>query len=841
VTAPYPVHREADVALRDGSTVHVRPVRPEDRAHVLELLRGLSDRSRWFRFFSGFVDLEKAASLAVDVDYRDRFGLVATHGPAEEVVAHAMYVRESEGRAEIALVVADSMQGRGLGTLLVGQIAEAGAENGITILEGRVLPENHGMIRVFRDAGFPVSLRAEPGEVLVEFPTSMSQDTLARFEQREELAAEAALRRFLAPSAVAVVGAGGRGTVGGEVLRQLVEGGFRGRIYPVNARVDAVRSLPTFPSVLAVPDGVDLAIVALRADRVARAVRECGERGIRAVVVLSAGFGESGGRGARRQSELLEVCRQHGVRLIGPNSLGVLNTDPEVRLLATAHGPIPPPGPVGIVSQSGAVGSTLLERAAASGLGVSSFVSTGNKADISGNDVLQFWERDAATRVIALYLESFGNPRKFARITRRIARTKPIVAVKSGRTTAGARAATSHTGSVSAGSYPAPASDDSPSSGARLLSAADVTVDALFGQAGVIRTDTLAELFDVALLLGTQPLPAGNRVAVLTNAGGLGVLAADACERAGLSVDSFTAELLDRLRAYVPRASAVTNPIDLGGAARADDYRRVAEAMAAGVVDALIAIVASPLASAAKRVEQTLMEAVAGASIPIPVVLVGPAAADPQATIPLGIPRYAFPEDAVRALGRAAEYAEWRRRPEGGILELPGVRRDEATGLVAGALRIGSGWLARSEAEALLACYGIVVSDQAGTDGAPLSVGMVHDPQLGPILACGGGPSSRAAAGVVIRLTPLTTEDAASVVRALRAQVRLGGVDEPSGRTVALEDLLLRLSALVEAHPEVAELDCGRVLVHQAGVTISGPRVRVEVARPPRPVSARRV
>src|SRR6185437_15408217 len=508
-TASYPGGREADVALRDGSTVHVRPVRAEDEAELREFLETLSPDSRVLRFFSGGANLRQAAQAAADVDYRRRYGLVATAGADAAIVAHAEYIATESDEAEIAFEVSDAAQGLGLGTLLLAHLAEVAGENGIASFIAHVLPENHRMIGVFRQSGFATSVRSLAGIMLVEFPTSVSPEAIEAFEHRDQVAAAAAVGRVLAPSSVAVVGASHRpGSMGG-----------------------------------AIPGDVDLAVIAVPAERVVDVATQCGAKGVGALLVISAGFAETGADGSARQAELLSVCRRSGMRLVGPNCLGAVNTDPDVRLNATFAPSFPAAGSVGFMSQSGALGLALIDRARARGVGLSSFVSVGNKADISGNDLLQYWETDERTGVIVLYLESFGDPRRFARIARRVGRSKPIVALKSGRSKAGARAASSHTGA--------------------LVAASDVTVDTLFRQSGVIRSRTLRELLDVTSLLANQPLPRGKRVAIVTNSGGPAIMCADACEDEGLELPELAPETRERLAEELPEAASLANPVDM--------------------------------------------------------------------------------------------------------------------------------------------------------------------------------------------------------------------------------------------------------------------------------------
>jgi acetate---CoA ligase (ADP-forming) len=899
---PYPVHREADVVLRDGSTVHVRPARPADAPAVEGLLKGLSEWSLWLRFFSRFPNLAKAVQWATEVDYERRYSLVATSGAEARVVGHAGFERQPDhpDRAEVAFEIADAMQGKGLGTILLGQLAEAANQLGIQTLDAEVLPENHQMVKVFRDSGFPVKTHSVPGALLIEFPTSLSPEALERFERREQVAATAAMRAFLEPRSVAVVGASRRrGAVSGELFHNLLEAGFNGPVYPVNPKAPVVQSVVAYKSVLDVPGPVDLAVLALPAPYVVEAAGECAAKGVRAIVVISAGFAETGPEGAQRQRELLAVCRAAGMRLIGPNCLGIVNTDAEVRLDATFGPIVPLPGRVGFLSQSGALGLAIIDYANALGLGLSSFVSVGNKADISSNDLLSFWEQDDRTGLVLLYLESFGNPRKFARIARRVARTKPVLAVKSGRSAAGARATSSHTGA--------------------LLAASDVTVDALFDQAGVIRTDSLGELFDVASLLANQPIPAGRRVGIVTNAGGPGIMCADACDAGGLEVVQLSPRLQDKLRAGLPAEAAVANPVDMLASAPPGHYRRTVELVAAsGEVDAVIVIFIPPLPADTAAVVQAVRDATATAG-PVPVLNVVMSSADPPLEDGDGprLPRYQFPEDAAHALVRAVEYGTWRRRPEGQVPELPDVRHDEAAALLAAALADGPGprWLAPEEVARLLACYGVPIAewrlagspeeaaaaaaelggpvalkavaprlvhkteagavrlhltgaDQVRTaaadmaaavaaegytvdrflvqrmvgDGVELLVGVVHDASFGPVIACGaGGTAVELLKDVAVRITPLTDLDAAEMVHSLSTYPLLDGYrGAPRADVAALEGLLLRVSAMVEAHPTIAELDCNPVKVLPDGVVVVDARVRVETATPPLPLAARR-
>ncbi|MBV9335659.1 MAG: GNAT family N-acetyltransferase, partial [Solirubrobacterales bacterium] len=422
----YPWEREADVVLRDGATVHVRPVCTDDGPAIRKFLEALSPESIGFRFF-GQPNLDWATSWSVNVDYASRFALLAEGGTPQGILAHAAFVRIDANRAEVAFMVADQWQGLGIPTILPAHLAEVAQQHGISTFVADVLPQNHRMIDVFRESGFPAEVRSLPDALEVELPTSLAPDGIARFEERERIGAVAAVRSFLEPKSVAVIGASRRrGTVGGEILHNLLAAGFNRPVYAVNNQADLVQSLTAHRSIRDVPEPVELAVVAVPAEAVVAAARECADGGVRALLVISSGFAESGIDGARRQRDLVEVCRAAGVRVVGPNCLGTLNTSPEVRLNATFAPPAVAPGGVGFMSQSGGLGIAMIQAASRMGVGLSSFASVGNKVDLSGNDFLQYWEQDPGTKIALLYLESFGNPRKFARIARRVAAAKPV-------------------------------------------------------------------------------------------------------------------------------------------------------------------------------------------------------------------------------------------------------------------------------------------------------------------------------------------------------------------------------------------------------------------------------
>jgi acetate---CoA ligase (ADP-forming) len=848
VIAPYPRDQETDVVLRDGSTVHVRPVRAADKPALRTFLEALSPESLGFRFF-GAPDLDWATSWTVDVDYADRFALIAETGTPRTVISHAAYVRINDERAEAAFMVADAWQGRGISTILLAHLAAVAEQHGISTFTAEVLPINHRMIDVFRASGFPVDLRSTCEAIEIELPTSLSPEARARFEERDRTSAIAAVRSFLAPRSIAVVGASRRrGTIGGELLYNLIAGKFTGAVYPVNARAQVVQSLPAYRSVTEVGEPIDLAVVVVPADQVVAVARECATAGVRALLVISAGFAEVGEAGVPRQRELVEVCRGAGMRLVGPNSLGVLNTAPEVSLNATAVPHQAAAGRVGFLSQSGSLGIAIMRTVGRIGDGLSSLVSVGNKADLSSNDVLQYWERDPGTDVAALYLESFGNPRKFARVARRVARTKPIVAVKSGRSVAGPRATASHMGA--------------------LVSASDVTVDALFHQAGVIRTNTLHELFNVVSLLTQQPIPGGDRIAIVTNAGGPGVVCADACQASGVEVAQLPAATREELGRFLHASASLHNPIHMidsasaSGSASAEDYRRTLAALiATDACDVILAIFVPGLVTRASDVATAIREvAETSERCTIATVFMTGEGAPPElSSDDVEVPAYDFPEDAARAVALAARYGRWRAAPVGTLCQPASCRPVEAAAIISQELASGSSWLAPVSVAALLDCYGLPLTTgplapgpvggangaagpggpAALANGVELTVGVVHDPSFGPVLACGaGGPTAELIQDVAVRITPLTDLDAHEMVRSLKTFPLLDGYrGAPRCDVGAIEDLLLRVGALVEEHPEIVELDCNPVIARPDGVLIADARIRIEAAasRPPMP------
>ena len=577
-------------------------------------------------------------------------------------------------------------QGHGIGTRLLEHLARRAREQRITQFDAYVMADNRRMLDVFRDSGFAVTTAVEDRLYHVSVDLDLTSVFQEKAAARSQAAAAESMKGFFEPRVVAVVGANRqRGRIGSEILQNLREAGFTGRIVPVHPSAAEIGGLPAYARVQDIDGPVDLAIVVVPAAQVLAAVDDCIAKQVRAICVISAGFGECDAAGRLREAALLERVRAAGCRLIGPNCMGLLNTDAAVRLNATFSPVYPPAGNVAMSTQSGALGLAILDYARRLRIGISSFVSVGNKADVSGNDLIQYWADDPRTDVILLYLESFGNPRKFSEIARRVARTKPIVAVKAGRSVAGSRAAASHTGA---------------------LASSDAVVDALFRQAGVIRTQRLEEMFDVAALLSQQPLPGGPRVAILTNAGGPGILAADTCEANGLELPALSESTRVELRSFLPAAASVANPVDMLASAPPEHYERALSAILRDdQVDSAIVIFIPPLVTQPDAVAAAIAEGGRhGGAKPILGVFMRAEGAPASLG---GIPSYAFPESAAVALARAAAYGRWRRLPLTTPLPLTGIDEERARQTVRTVLERGGGWTTPEEGQALMSAVGI--------------------------------------------------------------------------------------------------------------------------------------
>ena len=868
-----------DVILRDGGTLRLRPPQEADRQRLIAFFAGLSSRSLYLRFHGMPQVDEGLVDPVLGPEWVERGALLGSVVEAgeERVVALANYVRLRDPKsAEVAFAVADDFQGRGIGTRLLEQLAARASAHSIERFVAEVMADNAAMIAVFGDAGFEVRRTLSGGEVEMTFSIAPTSEYGLRVAERDHVAVVASLAPFFEPRSVAVLGASRRReTIGGDLFRNVIESEFTGAAYPINRNGEPVAGVRGYATVSEIPDPIDLAVVCLPADAVLPAVEEVLVAGVRAVCVISAGFAEVGSEGAARQDALLALVRAHGARLLGPNCLGI--TSASVRLNATFASKTAPAGNIGFSSQSGALGLAVIEAADSRGLGLSAFVSIGNKADVSSNDLLEWWEDDARTEVVLLYVESFGNPRRFATLARRVARTKPILAVKSGTSRAGARAASSHTAA---------------------LAGSEAAVDAVFRHAGVIRAASLEELIDVAALLSSQPLPRGRRVAILTNAGGLGILCADACEAAGLELPSLSAETIDALRRQLPAEASLGNPVDMLGSATARSYEAaLPHLLADSGVDAVIALFVPAATTTAEDVA-TAVQAVARASThekPILAVAMSSAGIPPALREPGGAAAFAYPESAARALGRAVERTDWLRRPLGVEPVVAGIDRDAALAVVERALSEDDDrWLDPAETRALLLAYGLplvaervaasaddavsaaetvgfpvvvktatpgahktetggvaldladasavraaverigapVIVQPMLTGGVELLAGLVQDPVFGPLVAFGpGGVLAELVGDVSFRIAPLTDIDAHELVQAGKTGVLVRGFrGAPPADEAALVDLLHRLSRLGQDIPAVVELDLNPVLALSDRCVAVDARVRV--ARP---------
>ncbi|HEU4333435.1 MAG TPA: acetate--CoA ligase family protein [Candidatus Eisenbacteria bacterium] len=700
------------------------------------------------------------------------------------------------------------------------------------------------------------------------------------------------------PRSIAVIGASRRrDAIGGAILRNLLDLPFQGAVYPINPSATNIQAVPAYPDIESVPGEVDLAIIVVPAPGVLEAVEACGRKGVKALVVITAGFKEVGEEGARREQKLRDLVKRYSMRLVGPNCLGILNADPAVMMNATFAPVRPPAGRVAFSSQSGALGLAILDYARALNVGISQFVSVGNKADVSGNDLIEYWEQDPGTDVILLYLESFGNPAKFTQIARRVARTKPIIAVKSGRSESGRRAASSHTGA---------------------LAGSDIAVDALFRQSGVIRTDTMEELFDTALLLSSQPVAKGPRVAILTNAGGPGIMAADACEATGLQLPPLDPKTVKALRAILPAEASTRNPVDMIASANAESYGKALPLLHADPnVDAVIVIFVPPLDTMAREVAAAITKGAEGSQKPILSCFMGShGALESLRSMRSGhIPSFSFPENAARALAHVVRYGVWKSSPPGSVPKLSGVDRPRAAkALEAARAALGTegGWMAPDALAELLAAYGIRMnraktatnrgeaaatakalgfpvvlklrspdvvhkSDIGGvrlnvrteeeaakvfdelqaalkqaspkakfegvsvermvTGGVETIVGMTRDPGFGPLVLFGlGGVAVELLRDVQVRIAPLTDRDAEEMVRDIRGHQLLAGYRGTAPANMAsLHDLLHRVSLLAGEHGDVLEFDLNPVLAMpgEAGCVALDARLRLGVAEGP--------
>jgi acyl-CoA synthetase (NDP forming)/RimJ/RimL family protein N-acetyltransferase len=856
----YPVEWEADVVLIDGTTAHVRPVRPADRDGMARFHEGQSRESIYFRYFAPVPQLpDETLRRFTQVDHRDRVSLVATIGG--EIVGIAAYDRIEGSTAEAAFSVSDTHHQRGLASVLLEHLAAAARENDVHRFVAEVLPQNRRMLGVLRDVGWELDRRFEDGVISLSFPIDPTEKSLAVMESREHRTEAVSMRALLTPESVVVIGASRRvGTIGHRILEILLSGGFTGDLRVVHPEADQVLGVPAYHRVADVPGHVDLAVVAVPSEGVLEVVTDCAGKGVRGLVVISGGFAEEDAGGLARQRELVRLARENGMRVVGPNSWGLINADPAVRLNLSLLSESPAPGRLGVFTQSAAGSVLAMDAVARRGLGVSTFVSTGNRADVSGNDCLQYWEEDEATDVVGMYLESIGNPRKFSRIARRMSRLKPIIVITSDQ--AGVHAPPGHA--------------------VRDTRAPHGALDALLAQSGCLRVETVHEFLDVADLLVNQPLPQGPRVAIVANTRGLGAALVDAC----------TSSALDPLP-----------PVILPTVASPEEIRAViGTACGAADVDAVLAAFVPSPAAPAQGLADALDDGARGSGRPMVACFLGMPQPHGGTRGHGAVPVYRSPEDAVRALCLVTGYRAWRDRDPGARADPDGVDRAGARALVdevldgspdgptltaeqtgrllghygirlwpaipvtgpadaveaaerlgwpvalkttdphlrhridLGGVQLGIGGpgeLADHVAvmQRALASYdaGALVVQSMAPTGVACLVRTVEDPLFGPVISFGvAGDASDLLGDLAHRIPPLTDLDVVDLVTSVRAAPKLfGHRGAPPVRVDALYDVIARVAALADDLPEIAELELNPVVVSEESAAVLGASVRL--------------
>jgi acyl-CoA synthetase (NDP forming)/RimJ/RimL family protein N-acetyltransferase len=865
-----PVEWEADVVLRDGTVAHIRPITPADADRLRQFHNRQSDDSIYFRFFAPLRELsDRDVHRFTHVDYHDRVALVAILNG--EIVGVGRFDRIEATSAEVAFNISDHMQGKGIGSVLLEHLAAIAPEVGITRFTAEVLPHNRKMLMVFKDAGYEVSSHIEDGVVGLSFDILPTEQSKAVQLSREHRAESRSMRTILYPERVAIVGASRReDSIGALVLRNLIQASFQGELYPIHREAAEIQGLRAYPTILDAPGPVDLAIVVVPAAHAIEVVEDCGRAGVKSLLVLSSGFAESGEEGARLQDRLRTTARGAGMRIVGPNSFGLINNDPGIRLNATLASVIPGRGRLGLFAQSGALGVAVLASAARRGLGISVFASAGNRVDVSGNDLMQYWIDDQDTTTVGLYLESMGNPRKFSRIARHLASVKPVIVVSSG-----------------VSQYAAP-----PGHRTRTPNVPSQAFDALLRQAGVIRVENVHQLFDVAQLTLHQPMPAGDRVAVVGNSDALGSLSASAAESWGLRVTHGPVSLL-------PQASAEEFAQALDAAFSDPD------------VDSVVAAFIPPLVTPDEEVSHAVRDVVAKHDKPCVATFLGMRGVDGgmRYTADDGqersVPSYSMPEDGIRALRSVTTYAQWRAKDRGVPVAPVGIDRARAAALLDGWLEASPEGraLTREEIRELLGTYGIrpwpaievsdveqavaaadelgypvilkstspVVRHQPGLAGVradlvdadavrdahaslterlgPLRADRfvvqrmavpgvscvlktTEDPLFGPVVSFSvAGPPTELLGDIAHRIPPLTDVDVADLINGVRAAPLLSGHRGAAPvHRAALADLIARLSVLTDDLPELASIELNPVNAWTGGVDVLGADVVIRHA-----------
>ena len=866
---------EINASLEDGSKILLRTIHPEDAEACLNFIHRINDQTKFLRFGHSKepASIDSARHFC-NVDYTSSFVLAAeaVHD-GKGMVAIAKYLKlPGKNSAEIFILVDEIYQGKGLGIILLENLAKVARNQGISTFESDVAVENSSVHSLITGFGFHITKIMEKNISHIVMRIASSKKSIHREEEEERSATIESLKSILYPKSIAVIGASRYpGTIGYLLVRSLIESGYVGAVYPVNPNIEVVSSIKTYSSVLAIPGEVEMAILAVPAPIVLKVAEECGQKGVRGLIVISDGFKESGPEGAARERELREIALGYGMRIVGPNCMGVINTDPAINMNATFSPAVNQPGNVSFLSQSGAMGEVILDYARSLNIGLSTFVSAGNRADVSPNDLVQYWEHDPATKVILLYLESFGNPHNFVRITRRVSAKKPIVVVKSGSTSAGSRAASSHTGA---------------------LSTSETVTEALFHQTGIIRVNGVEELFDVASLLSNQPLPKGRRLVIVTNGGGPGILAADAASNHGLLLPEISPETLEAIKPHITRNIKINNPIDTTAQASPAEFEGILKELASDKgSDAVLFIFVPPSMVNVKEVENGLRRVAPlfrNNKKTLLVCFMGHKGFSAEVGSPgKYVPSYLFPESAISALAKAIEYSERLARTESAPVKLHDINREEAKQIISAVMKQSTHhhtWLAIGQISELLKCYGIrftetkfaktpdeatkiagvigfpvviklasatithktdlggvqlniksegeviqafntikdkltqigkvnemdgVMVQKMVTEGIETIVGVSNDPSFGHLIMFGmGGVNAELLNDVAFRLNPLTEGDAQELIRSIKMSKSFNGYrGAPPSDTLALKDLLLRLSAMVEDNPQITELD----------------------------------
>jgi len=875
------------VALKDGSSLHLRPILMSDEERLLALFSRMSKQTIYLRFHHVLTYMSKEeARRFCTVDYVNTFALVGTLGEGleERIIAVGRYARQpGANRAQIAFEVEDNYQGLGIGTHLLDQLAYIARDKGMTIFEAEVLAENKDMMNVLINSGFDMKRTYQGTTYIGLLDLAPTEVVEQKSFEREKFSSIASLRAFLNPRSVAVIGASRRpNTIGNFVFRNLIQQDFKGVVYPVNPNAEVIAAIKAYPSIQDIPGDIDLAIIAIPADKVQQVVEESAHKGVRGIVVMTSGFADIGGEGIERQNKLLTTIRSYGMRMLGPNCMGMINTNPEINLNATFANVVPPHGNIAFATQSGVLGSAILMYATNLNIGLSTFVSIGNRADISSNELLQYWEDDPDTDVVLLYLETFGNPRKFTRIARSFTAKKPVISLAGNRGVIQMRKATSQTGAM--------ATDHA-------------ATEALYKQAGILRADTLEDLFDTGSLLANQPLPQGNRVAIISNAGGPALLTAEACRGRGLEVPPLSEETTSQLKTLLSPRANVSNPIDMSPEFSIGQYGDALKLLLKDAnVDMVVVIFIPPITRLSEEFAAIIRE-VAPLYLERGKPLVTSFLGLRGARIELGshekryVPSFAFPESTAGALSRALEFSQRLKRPVGKIPEFPDIDSARADLIISSAIEKSGGsqvWLDAESILGLFECYGIkfvtlklartpseaaaaaeqigfpvavkilsasisqktdvegvILDCRAGDEvekafdrirdnlervgksaemqgviiqkmvqgGIEVIVGVTQHPAFGPLMMFGlGGVYVELFQDVTFNIHPLTDLDAHEMIKAVKAYQLLEGWRGSKRADIpAIEELLLRISAMAENHPQILEMDLNPVKVLPEG------------------------